>query len=182
MKNNTDVYISLSFFCGVLLCFVSVQFEYFEIKKELDVPNIIFSILTLILGTYIAINLQKKASKSQNQHTFLINKIDITWNSFNEITQPILYKDTFEIQLVKRIMKDVVYPLSYLSNVFESFNMDNKCITNLSNELENFEKYLSNLNAKENVLNISSNKVELEKRITEINRQFGVVLIEIERL
>lgn len=66
----------IAFFAGVLICFISTQFSYFEIKKELDVPGLIMGVLGLGIGLLIADTIQKKINKNQNKYTFLESKLD----------------------------------------------------------------------------------------------------------
>ena len=102
MKWANNIIIAISFFVGVLVCYFSLQITYFQIKKELDVPNMIVSIITLLIGLFIAITIQKRVTKNQNSHSYLITKIDKQWNSFNEISENISISGKIDISTLQQ--------------------------------------------------------------------------------
>ena len=103
----------ISFFTGVLVCYISLQYQFFDIKKELDVPNIILSTITLITGLFIAVTIQKNITKGQNNHSFLINKIDKQWNYFSEFSEGLALTDNVDISIIQSYIKNVIHPTSF---------------------------------------------------------------------
>ena len=182
MKWSNKIWVLVSFFTGVFICYLTLQFSYFETKKELDVPNIILSIITLLIGLFIAVTLQKKLNKSQNQHTYLVSKLDILWNSFNDFSQKLSYDTKVDISSIRKFMTDVIHPTSFLKSIFESFDVNDNCVCNLEEKLENLESKLSNLPAENNIVDFSSESSIIQNNILEINKCFSQVLKEIQDL
>jgi hypothetical protein len=182
MKWENSIGLAISFFIGCLACYISLQYSYFQIKKELDVPSIIISIVTLLIGLFIALTIQKRVTKGQNNHSFLVNKIDKLWTAFNEFAEGLSYEDRVDITTLKNFIKNVVHPVSSLNKVFNSFEIESKCVSDLEENLDNFETMLSNIPANQNVIDISNNRVDIEAKILEINRCFGLTLRQIQNI
>lgn len=180
--NNVRIGIAVSFLVGVFVCYVSLQITYFEIKKELDVPNIIVSIITLLIGLFIAITIQKKVTKNQNSHSYLISKIDKQWNSFNEISENLSINDRIDISTVQQYIKNVVHPTTFLNRLFTSFDINCDCITELEQNLEELEDTLSNMPANQNIIDISSDRASIEDKILKINSCFVIVLKQVQNM
>jgi len=179
MKFANSVWLVTSFFIGVFVCYISLQFSFFDIKKELDIPNIVLSIITLIIGFFIANTLQKRVNKNSNQHSFLVRKIDLLWDSFNKFSQKITYDDKLEAITLKDFSKNTIHPIESLLNVFESFEIKNDSLKELQEKLEKLEEKLSNFNAENNVLDISQNKVLIENDLLAIGKSFSIVMKKI---
>jgi hypothetical protein len=182
MKWKNKIWILVSFFVGVFICYLTLQYSYFETKKELDIPNIILSIITLLIGLFIAVTLQKRLNKSQNQHTYLVSKLDILWNSFNDFSQKLSYDTRVDISSIRKLMTDVIHPMSFLKSVFESFEVDDNCVCDLESKLENLESKLSNISAENNVIDFTTENSIIQNNILEINKCFSKVLKEIQDL
>jgi hypothetical protein len=182
MKWGNKIELFTSFFSGVFICYLTLQFSYFDIKNELDIPNIILSIITLLIGLYIAITLPKILNKSQNQHTYLVSKLDALWSSFNDFSQKTSYDTRIDISSIRTLMLDIIHPISFLKNVYESFGINNNCLCNLEEKLENLESKLSNTPAQSNVIDFSAESVTIKNDISEINKHFSQVLKEIQDL
>lgn len=182
MKWENNIRIAVSFLVGVLVCYMSLQFSYFDIKKELDVPNIVISTITLLVGLFIAITIQKRVTKNQNSHSYLISKIDKQWNSFNEISENLSVNDKIDISTLQLLIKNVIHPTSYLSRLFTSFDIDCNCITDLDQNLEELEDKLSNMPASQNIIDISSERINIEDKLLKINHCFVKVLKQVQNM
>lgn len=182
MKWENKIWIFVSFFIGVLISYLSLQFSYFSVKKELDIPNIIISVITLLIGLFIAVTLQKKVNKGQNQHSYLTSKLDLQWNYFNDFSEKLLYDDKVDLPSIKIFIKKVIHPTSFLKKIFASFNLDDNCVFDLELKLEQLETKLSNSPATDNVVDLKNNKVEVENEIIEINNSFAIVLKQIQEV
>jgi len=182
MKWANSIWILISFLTGVFICYLTLQFSYFELKMELDIPNIILSVITLLIGLFIAITLQKKVNRSQNQHSYLIGKLDTQWISFNVFSQKIIYDNTIDVTSIRSLINDVIRPSAFLKNIFISFCLDSTCVINLENKLEELESTISNIPANNNIVNISSERVIIENKILEINKCFSDVMKKIQKI
>jgi hypothetical protein len=182
MKWGNKIELLASFFIGVFICYLTLQFTLFETKYELDIPNIILSIITLLIGLYIAITLPKILNRSQNQHTYLVSKLDTLWNSFNDFSQKTSYDTRIDISSIRTLMSDVIHPISFLKSVYESFGINDNCLCDLEQKLENLESNLSNLPAQNNVIDFSTESSNIQNNMSEINKCFSQVLKEIQDL
>jgi len=182
MRWENKIWYAVSFFIGVFVCYLTLQYSYFEIKKELDVPAIIISVITLLIGLFIAVTLQKKVNKGQNQLTYLTGKLDRIWNSFNDFSETLIYEDNVDISSIRSFLKNVVHPMAFFKRIIQSFGVEVKSVTELENRLEALEEKLSNLPAKDNILNLDSSFEEIKEEIIEINNCFAKILREIQEI
>jgi len=170
------------FFGGFLACYISLQFTYFDIKTEIDLPSLILNILALLVGLYIAETLQKRVNQNQIQYEYLINKLDCLWKEFNDFSEKLSYDDKIEVLAIQDFNKEVIYPISFLKNIFNSFSTEDECVCNLENKLESFETFLSELPANNNIADYTQHKEIIKQNIIEINRCFSVILKSIQDL
>jgi len=176
-------WINLIFFIfGCIVCYITLQYEYFEIKKELDVPNLLLGIGTVLIGIYIADTLQKRVNKNSNQYSFLINKLDSHWMEFNDFSEKLLYDNKIEASFLIEFNKQIIYPISFLKNVFNSFEVNDKCVCDLESNLVQFDGLLSSLPVEENVIYYNDSLEVIEAKILQINQCFKTILKEIQEL
>lgn len=177
MKNSKHLWISIiSFLIGALICYITLQYKYFEIKKELDIPTLLISIVTLAIGGYIADNLQKSANKSSNRYSYLITKIDIIWDEFNKFASSLEYNNTVDADSLKNFNKNVIHPISFIKNIFKSFDLKDNCICELEDKLDQLDTLLNNLEVQNNTINHSSRQSEIQIMILQINQCFSTTL------
>ena len=182
MKWKDSIWLAVSFFVGVLICYLTLQYSYFTIKKELDIPSIIISLLTLLIGLFIAITIQKKINKGQNQYSYISNKLDVLWGSFNDFSGKLSYDTKVDVSSIRKLIKDVIHPVSFLKNIFESFSINDNCVCELEEKLDELETKLSNYPATENIIDFNEDKIVIENMILEINKYFSKILKEIQDL
>jgi hypothetical protein len=182
MKWENKLWHLVSFLVGSFVCYLTLQVSFFEIKKELDIPNIILSIITLIIGLFIAITLQKRINKGQNQYSYISNKLDAVWNSFNDFSEKISYDNKMDISSIRVLIKEVIRPTSFMKHIFGSFKINDTCICDLEEKLDAFETKLSDCPAENNIIDISSEKGQIENMVLGINICFLKILNEIQEL
>jgi hypothetical protein len=104
------------------------------------------------------------------------------WISFNNFSEKLTYDTKVEALVIKDFSKNIIHPLSFLKNIFNSFQIEINPILNLENKLETLENKLSNLPSNENVIDFSESKVTIENDILEINKCFSEILKIIQDL
>lgn len=176
MKLNNRWVIIIVFFTGAFVCYISLQVPLFDVKLELDIPNLLLSIITLFVGLYIADTLQKRVNRDQNQYSYIINKIDAVWAVFNNLSEKMVYSDNLDISDVKMVNTDIIHPLIFLEQVFKSFEVNKECICDLISKLDELESFLSELPSQNNVVSIEECKEQLEVKIIGLNLCFSNVL------
>ncbi len=176
---NSYWYIVISFFLGVFVSYISLQWSFFDIKNELDIPALLLGVLTLIVGLYIATSLQKKLNRNQNQLSFLIEKFDKIWVSFNKYDELLSYGNNIDADFITSLEKDILPPLSFLKNIFNATNLDDNCIEQLETEIEELKEYLENLPTTVNIIDISTNHDDIKKHINNVNTKFSDVFTTI---
>jgi|TARA_R110001592_G_scaffold36589_2_gene123017 uncharacterized membrane protein len=170
----------IAFFAGVLICFITTRFHYFEIKKELDVPGLVIGALGLIIGLYIADTIQKRINRNQNRYSYLESKIDICWTEFTNIAKVITISDNIAVESIARLNTEVIHQVGFIKNIFEAFDIEASCIASLDNKLENFESLFDDIPTQENVKYYSEQKDVIENNIVLINQCFSEVLKAIQ--
>jgi hypothetical protein len=172
----------LWFLLGVLVCYISLQYTFFDIKKELDIPSLVISGISLLIGLYIADTLQKRVNKNQNKHTYLVTKLDNLWMEFNDFSEDLAYSTKVRAESLRKFNQEIVYPVSFLKSIFNSFEVDETCVCDLELKLEELESKLSNIPAKNNVVDFGDIKPEVDEMILKINTCFSSILKVIQEV
>lgn len=170
----------IAFFAGVLICFITTRFHYFEIKKELDVPGLIFGALGLIIGLYIADTIQKRINRNQNKYSYLEAKIDNCWTEFTNLAKVISISDNIGVETIAILNTEVIHQVGFIKNIFEAFEINTECILALDAKLENFETLFDDMPAEDNIIFYSEEKDVIENNIVLINQCFSEVLKTIQ--
>jgi hypothetical protein len=182
MKWENKLWIIISFFAGSFVCYLTLQISYFDIKTELDVPNIILSIITLLIGLFIAITLQKRINKGQNQYSYISNKLNALWSSFNDFSEKLSYDTKIDISSIRVLIKEIIRPTSFLKNIFNTFKVNDECVCELEEKLDTFESKLSDCPAENNIIDFSADREIIENMVLDINKSFLKILNEIQEL
>lgn len=170
----------IAFLAGVLICFITTRFHYFEIKKELDLPGLIIGGLGLVIGLYIADTIQKRINRNQNRYSYLESKVDSCWTEFTNIAKVISISDNIAVESITRLNTEVIHQIGFIKNIFEAFEIKTECIISLDNKLENFESLFDNIPTQDNVKYYSEQKDVIENNIVLINQCFSIVLKTIQ--
>lgn len=170
------------FFLGCLICYLTLQVSLFNIKKELDVPSIIISALSLCVGIYIADSIQNKISKNQNTHAYLIAKIDVLWIKFNVFAEPLCYSTLVDVSVIRLYNNNIINSLSFIKNIYKSFEIDTSCLIDLEDKFETLENNLSNLPANNNIVDFTPIREIIESNILQINICFTIILKNIQKI
>jgi hypothetical protein len=170
----------LWFLVGTFVCYILMQYQYFDIKTELDVPPLILSALTALIGLYIAVSIQKKISRSQNQYSYLINKLDAQWIRFNDVSKLFIYDDKIEVTVLLNFTKEIIYPLDNLKTLFASFDIPDDEVNQIGLILGQLETDIESITPVNNVINFVSIKSDIDLKITEVNKSFGKALQRIQ--
>jgi hypothetical protein len=161
MKKPNSIWLnSLFFLSGLLICYVCVQFKYLDIEYKFNVPELIVSIGTAIIGIYIAVSLQKSHSRNQKLADYLQQKTDKLWDkcfSFATILEtgnPIIVSD------LAKTITGFGQDLESIKKIYVSFELKNdniaiieKCIDDLDDLLNNHSVISGNLVNYRNIQN-----------------------------
>lgn len=177
MKKGNNFWFSLiCFIGGSLTCYFALQYKLFEIDAKLNIPETLISIGTAAIGLYIANTIQKKLTKNQNQYTYVEGKLDAIWSGFNNFSQTILYNDNIEVHAVSKYSKEAIHSIGFIKNILTSYELNISCVSELENELENFESFILALPISSNIISTIQNKQDIEGKIVTINQCLSKVL------
>jgi hypothetical protein len=173
---------SLWFITGSLTCYIFLQFSLFKLDFEIKVVDTLISIGTAIIALYIAISIQKRMTKNQNQYTYVEKKVDTLWSSFNTFSQSVLFNDNIEVSMVSKYSKEALHTVSFVKNIFASYDLKIDCIADLEVKIEGFETFIFALPISNNIISYSGHKADVERNIHEINQSFSKVLKFIQNI
>ena len=157
-KENNYWHLTLSFLLGCLICFFCSQFKNFKIDTHINVIGTLLSIITALIGFYIAISIQKKHTKTQNQYSFIQPKLDSLWSEFNVISR---------------------ISISFLKNIYASFDLKIGKLSLLEKNIEKFEEFICSLPISENIYSTTDNETIISSHILSISKSFSDILKEI---
>jgi hypothetical protein len=183
MKKEINWWVGLlGFIAGSLICYIALQFSLFEIDFEIKVVESLISIGTAIIALYIAISIQRRLAKNQNQYTYVEKKIDNLWSNFNAFSQSISFNDNIEVSVVSKYSKEALHTISFVKDIFSSYELNLDCITNLETKIDDFDKYILALPINDNIISLSENKSIIDAKIHDINQSFSIVLKFIQNI
>lgn len=171
---NKITLLVISFLIGNLTCYISLQYRLLKIDTEINVPNFILSIITLILGYYIATSIQRRTNKRVQVDSYLIGEILATWKNFQQ-----KYCDKFstesiiEPELIRGYITEILNRFDDLKNTCSILNINIKEFSLFCEEMENLEEMLSGLDKEDNKTHIPENaKTRIKSKISTIKSSF----------
>ncbi len=177
MKKGINWWVGLLWFiAGSLTCYITLQFSLFKIDFEIKVVESLISIGTAIIALYIAISIQRRLAKNQNQYTYVEKKIDNLWSNFNTFSQSISFNDNIEVSVVSKYSKEALHTISFVKDIFSSYDFKIECVTDLETKIEILDTYILTLPILDNIISISENKSEIAAKIHDVNQSFSSIL------
>lgn len=170
--------IAIAFCIGVVVSYIASEFRYFQVKCELDIPNIVLSIITLLVGLYIADILQKQVNKTQNQYEYLSSKLDATWGSFHKFCESLTYSEVVDTETINVLNNKIIPSISFLQKLFNALDVDNACVIKLEKELITLEELLSESPVKDNL--VTFDRKTIDEQILVIDECLSSILKEIQ--
>lgn len=165
MKNK-GIYLNISFFIiGVLLCYFLTQFHYFKINLEINILELFLSVLTLIVGLYIADVIQNKQVKRQNLYSFLQSKLDEIWEAHSVFIIQ-LKEPRIDLKRVLSYHKDLTRKISFLTTLFTSLELNNSLVNGLEQSIDKIEFFLTSQKMSENIIDLETIYPEIENHIS----------------
>lgn len=169
------------FLLGSLVCYVTLQFNYFQIDTEINISELLTNGITAAIGLYIAVNLQRNINRNQNQHNFIVAKLDKLWERFNEFNNILTYDDKIELSTFKTFTKDINSSVDFLKNVFTAFQLESNNIETLDKDIDTLFELLESFTIIENVIQLE-NKTEMNTQVLKINQTFSSILSVIQNV
>jgi hypothetical protein len=75
INKQINFYAILSFLFGLLICYISTQYKYFNINTEVNVIGCILSVLTIFVGIWIAIAIPKSQNRAKGVYDTVQNDL-----------------------------------------------------------------------------------------------------------
>lgn len=145
----------LWFFIGALISYMLSQFSYFNVNTEINIVETIIAAISIIIGLYIAITIQKRYNRNQNLYTYLVGRLDSIWSDFNAFSNQVDATDQIELNRVNKVLKDLQKRNSDLNNLLIQLGSINNQFETLSEILrKTFEGSL----IKDNIVYYDANK------------------------
>lgn len=165
----------ICFFFGSGVSYFLSQFYYFEINNEIDIFDLIISVITIIIGIYLTIVIDRQKSKSQNFYNYVENKYDSLWNDYINFASVLDYSSQIEITETSKWFKKLEQKLNPLQTVFKSFEYDDTCLVEIEKELDELENYLNTKSfIQKQIIYLDNNKVFINEKVTKINELFAL--------
>lgn len=139
---------SVTFILGCIVTYLFCQIEYLKINPEVNVIESLIAILSIIIGIYIVVVLQRKQNNNQNHYNFLLTRLDPIWSEFNSFLEQVSEGDTLELKKLQAFIKQFQSRTNELSKLLISLNIENNFYT-LS---EAFRNLLENSLHKNNII------------------------------
>lgn len=184
MKKGSNIFINLTFFLGgCLITYFTLQYSYFKINTEVNVVDTLLSIITAIIGLYIAISIQKKYNRNQSLHSIVQSKMDSIWNDFSTFDNHLNNQNTIQLKIATKSFKDLYKELNNLKIIFNTFNLNVICIHKLEQSIEVLDSLITNdLPISNNIIKLSNHKSNIKDQSTLIHQNIVNALKEVNEI
>lgn len=184
MKRGNSIFISLIYFTiGAIVSYFLTQFSYLKVNTEVNITETLLSVITALIGLYIAVSIQKKTNRSQSLHTFLQGKTDDIWSKYTQFDSQIKHQSTINLSVVNKSTKEFYQDMNNIKVVFQTFNLSCACIEQLEEAFDNLENYLTNsLPINNNTIQLNSNRPEIIILSNKMHQKIAATFVEINNI
>lgn len=176
-RGNNTIFLLISFTLGVTVCYIACQFSYLKIDTEINVLDAVFSVLTIFIGLYIALILERKRNKSQNFYLYVEGKYDALWQDFIKLSETLEYSSNIELREVSKHFKSIDSKISPLIKILESFEYDSKLLLDIEEKIDKLEEMLSGSeNISSQIIDLTVDKKVVQVKLNDINESFAQTL------
>jgi len=166
--------VCIFFFAGALISYLLSQFEFLQIDAKVNVTESIFSIITIVIGLYIAIALKKRQDRNLNLYNHLQTKLNSFWECFLSFSNQLEILEQISLSEINKQMKNANQKISPLKKIFLSFDLNENYVNNIENDIDNLEDLLTNKSKiKDNIVDYSNIKASIISSIDKINESFA---------
>jgi hypothetical protein len=116
---------SVTFILGCITTYLFCQVQYLEINPEVNVIESLIAVLSIIIGIYIVVVLQRKQNNNQNHYNFLVNRLDPIWSDYNRFFEQISQNDTVELNKLQLFIKQFQSRTDELGKLLISLEINN---------------------------------------------------------
>lgn len=174
MKKGSAFILAVTcFIIGSLLSYIGSQYKYLNIKTEVSVFDVAISIMGLVIGLYIAVNLERQRNRGQNFYSYVEGKFDLLWQEFIILSETLDYSSNIEISEISKSFKELYKKTTPLKTIFVASDYNEDCIIEIEQKISNFDDYITGLKSENNILNIDSHRTEIINKCNVINECFA---------
>ncbi len=171
------------FALGILIGFLSTQYTLFTIKYEVDIVPSFFSVLTILIGVYIAVVIQKNISDKRVQKDIFIERLVELKEATNKIDDEINSSRRFNE--LNAMFKNFSSKLSILESLLSharisKFNTD---LAKLKANLLTYKRAATGAVASNNVFTYSpAELIKLNRARLEILKKIDIFILDINTI
>jgi len=176
MKVKNNLFIgTTAFLAGALVCYFFAQWSLLKIDTQVNVVDTIMAVISIIIGIFIAVHLQKRYTQNQNLYNYLVSKLDLLWSDFNFFFSQIEQTDTIELKQVTSFVKQFQMRNSALVKLLQPIALSN----NLERLTDDLESLLANGLIKQNIVYYDGTKDSIINCGVRIQAEFTKIYLSI---
>jgi hypothetical protein len=176
VKNSLFI-IVISFFSGALICYLFAQWKWLKIDTEVNVVETLIAIISIVIGIFIAVHIQKRYTQNQNLYNYLVTRLDSLWTDFNSFFAQIEQTDTIELVKVTAFVKQFQMRNTALVKLLQPSALTN----NLEALTDEFESLFANGLIRQNVVYYDGAKDNVVSRGERIQTEFTRIYLAINQ-
>jgi hypothetical protein len=184
MKKESNFFIIiLSFLIGFGTSYFLTQFHYLDIDFQINAVETLLSIITAIIGLYIAISIQKKNNRNQSLHNLLQGKLDSFLSSYSTFEKSITVQSSMRLSLATSSIKTLNQDLCNLKALFNSFSLQCNCVDSIENCLDDLDDLLTAYTPViNNNLQLSQSRSALTRKSNAVTKCIADAYVEINKI
>ncbi len=181
-KSNYWTY-AIVFLLGALISYILCQFKLLEIDPKVNITETILSVITALVGLYIAVSLQRRQNQSQNLYSNIEKKFDSLWGLFSQFASQLELSVNMPLNEVNKSTKEFNQKIATLKIMLSAFNLNTDCIKDIESKIDKLENELtSNSQISTNILDYTSNKAAVHSAIEQTHQAFANYFKELNKM
>jgi hypothetical protein len=168
---------SATFIVGCLVTYYFCQIKYLEINRQVNVVESLIALLSIIIGIYIVVVLQRKQNINQNHYNFLVNRLDPIWSEYNGFLEQISQSDTVELKKLQMFIKHFQSQTNEMGKLLDSLKIEN----NFYSLSETFRDLLEKSLHKNNIIFYDKDKDSIVDAGKKVSDEFVRVYLSLNQ-
>ncbi|MGL5894282.1 MAG: hypothetical protein ACRCZM_06680, partial [Bacteroidales bacterium] len=157
MRNKRDYYaLLISFLFGIFVCYVSLQYRYFQIDSKVNIVTSLLSILGIVVGLYIASTLRRQVNSNANRYNFIMPHFFELLNAFRELKKKLRNQKSIKLPILTTSIRNIQLTRQSTFTLLADFKIDNRILKDLEEEIDQLNNLIEDLDIKNNIYDLTS--------------------------
>ncbi len=175
------IYYCLVLVVGIIIGIIFCNWTYFDLKKDIQLDNLLSLALTSIIGLYIARTIQKQHSSLRNEKEFFIAELK-DFKKQLEILYSFSDENNFPFNKTKNTFKELNQSLQLISGLIkESKNCKEVNFSTLNNQIISLRRNITAISpdSSSNIILPTTELILVEQELMTIKKSLYTIILTV---